>query len=160
MKANNPESSTLASKGDKGRSFERRAGEPISWTATGDIDVPYRARVNGEDWLLRIHDFPDEHLYTLIINEREAESFDDWPSSWLRPADRQVPRDSAASGDDIHLSELIKSLRALGADSPERQARIEHIARSYAVSVYQAAEEKAARIIDEALRANKRTPGT
>ena len=43
----------------------------------------------------------------------------------------------AVSGDDVHLSELVRSLRALAADSPERQARLEQIARSYANGTYQ-----------------------
>jgi len=44
---------------------------------------------------------------------------------------------TAVSGDDVHLSELVRSLRALAADSPERQARLEQIARSYANGTYQ-----------------------
>src|ERR1700733_11054434 len=42
----------------------------------------------------------------------------------------------AGSGDDVHLSELVRSLRSMAADSPERQARIEQIARSYASGTY------------------------
>jgi len=58
---------------------------------------------------------------------------------------------SQASGDDIHLSELVRSLRSLAADSPERQARIEELARSYANGTYQVdAEGTAAKIIDDA----------
>jgi flagellar biosynthesis anti-sigma factor FlgM len=41
------------------------------------------------------------------------------------------------SGDDVHLSELVRSLRSLAADSPERQARLEQIARSYANGTYE-----------------------
>jgi negative regulator of flagellin synthesis FlgM len=58
---------------------------------------------------------------------------------------------SQASGDDIHLSELVQSLRSLAADSPERQARIEQIARSYANGTYKVdAEGTASKIIDDA----------
>jgi flagellar biosynthesis anti-sigma factor FlgM len=54
-------------------------------------------------------------------------------------------------GDDIHLSELVRSLRSLAADSPERQARIEELARSYANGTYQVdAEATAGKIIDDA----------
>jgi len=64
---------------------------------------------------------------------------------------------SAASGaapsDDIHLSELVRSLRSLAADSPERQARIEQIARSYASGTYQVdPPATASKIIDDALQ--------
>lgn len=46
---------------------------------------------------------------------------------------------SAATGgsDDVHLSELVRSLRALATDSPERQQHLEQIARSYAAGTYQ-----------------------
>jgi flagellar biosynthesis anti-sigma factor FlgM len=40
------------------------------------------------------------------------------------------------SNDDVHLSELVRSLRSLAADSPERQARIEQLARAYAKGSY------------------------
>ena len=58
---------------------------------------------------------------------------------------------SQAPRDDIHLSELVQSLRSLAADSPERQARIEQIARSYANGTYKGdAEGTASKIIDDA----------
>jgi flagellar biosynthesis anti-sigma factor FlgM len=60
---------------------------------------------------------------------------------------------SDASGDDIHLSELVRSLRSLAADSPERQARLEQIARACANGTYQVdAEATAGKIIDDTLR--------
>ena len=39
----------------------------------------------GEQCLIRINDFPDDHLYTLIVNDREVAHFDDWPLCWTRP---------------------------------------------------------------------------
>jgi flagellar biosynthesis anti-sigma factor FlgM len=60
---------------------------------------------------------------------------------------------STAPGDDIHLSELVRSLRSLAADSPERQARIEQIARAYANGTYQVdTHATAAGIIDDAFQ--------
>ena len=41
-----------------------------------------------------------------------------------------------SSNDDVHLSELVKSLRSLAADSPERQAKLESLARTYASGSY------------------------
>lgn len=38
---------------------------------------------------------------------------------------------ASSANDDVHLSELVRTLRSLAADSPERQARIEQLARSY-----------------------------
>jgi flagellar biosynthesis anti-sigma factor FlgM len=44
---------------------------------------------------------------------------------------------SPAAGDDVHLSELVRSLRSLAAESPERQAKIEALTRAYASGTYQ-----------------------
>lgn len=55
------------------------------------------------------------------------------------------------SNDNVHLSELVRSLRSLAADSPERQARLEQIARSYANGTYTVdAGATASKIIDDA----------
>ena len=57
------------------------------------------------------------------------------------------------SGDDVHFSELVRSLRSLAADSPERQERLEQIARAYANGTYQVdAEATASKIIDDSLQ--------
>jgi flagellar biosynthesis anti-sigma factor FlgM len=58
----------------------------------------------------------------------------------------------AGAGDDVHLSELVRSLRSLATDSPERQAHLEELARAYASGAYEVdAEATAARIIDDAI---------
>ncbi len=58
---------------------------------------------------------------------------------------------SGAGSDDVHLSELVRSLRSLAADSPERQARLEQIARSVANGSYKVdAQATASKIIDDA----------
>jgi anti-sigma28 factor (negative regulator of flagellin synthesis) len=60
---------------------------------------------------------------------------------------------NGASGDDIHLSELVRSLRSLAADSPQRQEHLEKIARTYATGNYQVnASATAAKIIDDAIK--------
>jgi flagellar biosynthesis anti-sigma factor FlgM len=57
------------------------------------------------------------------------------------------------AGDDIHLSELVRSLRSLVPDSPERQERLEQIARAYADGTYEVdAEATAGKMIDETIR--------
>jgi len=40
------------------------------------------------------------------------------------------------ANDDVHLSELVRTLRSLASDSPERQARIEQLARAAANGSY------------------------
>jgi len=52
---------------------------------------------------------------------------------------------------DGHLAELLRSLRSLAADSPERQAKIEGLMRAYAAGSLQIdAEATAGAIVDDA----------
>jgi flagellar biosynthesis anti-sigma factor FlgM len=74
------------------------------------------------------------------------------PTGQTASSSNAAAASSAAPSDDIHLSELVRSLRSLAADSPERQARMEQIARSYASGTYQVdAQATASTIIDDAL---------
>ena len=58
---------------------------------------------------------------------------------------------ATTSNDDVHLSELVKSLRSLAAESPERQAKLESLARSYANGSYAVdAGATASKVIDDA----------
>jgi flagellar biosynthesis anti-sigma factor FlgM len=57
-----------------------------------------------------------------------------------------------SSNDDVHLSELVRSLRSLAADSPERQVQIEQLTRAYAAGNYKIdAEATASAIIQDAI---------
>jgi flagellar biosynthesis anti-sigma factor FlgM len=59
---------------------------------------------------------------------------------------------AATSGDDVHLSELVRSLRSLASDSPERQAKIEALTKAVADGRYQADSQKtASKVIDDAI---------
>ncbi|SRR5258706_10712362 len=89
----------------------------------------------------------DPNLSSLASNAaartRETEKLSQRPAN---PAGTQP-----STGDDVHLSELVRSLRSLAADSPERQARIEELARSVANGTYKVdAEATASGIIDDA----------
>jgi anti-sigma28 factor (negative regulator of flagellin synthesis) len=56
-----------------------------------------------------------------------------------------------AFASDGHLAELLRSLRALAADSPERQAKIEGLMHAYATGTLQVdAEATAGAMIDDA----------
>ena len=58
----------------------------------------------------------------------------------------------AGSSDDVHFSELVRSLRSLAAESPERQARLEQLARAYAGGTYHAdPQATASKMVDDAL---------
>jgi len=56
----------------------------LSWQATNEIDHPWSTDVSGEKWRVRLNDFPDEIMYTLVINDAVIGNFHEWPTSWRR----------------------------------------------------------------------------
>lgn len=58
--------------------------QPLTWTRTDRAEFPYRVEINGQDWQIRINNFPEEELYTLLIQGQVVGSFDDWPNHWQR----------------------------------------------------------------------------
>lgn len=49
------------------------------------MPIVAEATVEGKPWTVRINDFPDEPLFTLLIAGVEVMHFDDWPEFWHRP---------------------------------------------------------------------------
>ena len=91
------------------------------------------------------------------VNDPNLSSLTSTQASRAQQAERTSANASNVRGstpsDDVHLSELVRSLRALAADSPERQAHLEQIARAYANGSYKVdAEATAAKIIDDAVQ--------
>ena len=61
-------------------------------------------------------------------------------------------RQTSIPPEDLHLSELLRSLRSLVSDSPERQAKIEGLMLAYANGDLEVdAEATASAIIDDAI---------
>lgn len=56
----------------------------IVWKKNADPEYPYSAIIEGEQCLIRLNDFPEEHLYTLLTNGVAVADFDDWPATWLK----------------------------------------------------------------------------
>jgi hypothetical protein len=59
--------------------------EKLVWLRSSDPHYPYHAEFDGERCVLRLNDFPEDHLYTLLVDHVEVTSFDDWPEQWTRP---------------------------------------------------------------------------
>lgn len=57
----------------------------ITWSLGHDPEYIYAAEVDGARWVIRLGDFPDEPLYTLLVRGEVALEFDDWPPAWGRP---------------------------------------------------------------------------
>ncbi len=67
------------------RSLRECSRLAVLWHKTNDPVMPLRADVGPDNWQLRLNDFPVEHMYTLLVNGREIDGFDNWPKSWKRP---------------------------------------------------------------------------
>jgi hypothetical protein len=62
---------------------------PVTWERTVRTEFPYIASVTWPEcavqtWTLRLNDFPDEPLYTLLVDGKPLGDFDDWPAQWQR----------------------------------------------------------------------------
>jgi len=65
---------------------ESAPGVDIDWLPTGSAIRPYRAVVNGDEWVVRVNDWPEEPtVYHLEVNGSDAFGFDGWPDTWSRP---------------------------------------------------------------------------
>lgn len=56
----------------------------INWIAVNPNreDIVYEAYVDSNKWIIRLNDFPDEPLYTLIVSGKEIIHFNEWPAGW------------------------------------------------------------------------------
>lgn len=63
--------------------------QSLVWRGTGDAIRPYRTSVGDKALTIRLGDFPDEPLYTLIIDGSPVAAFDDWPANWCRPTGQE-----------------------------------------------------------------------
>jgi hypothetical protein len=54
----------------------------VCFLGTGDALRPWAASVDGARWTVRIGDFPEEPLYHLEIDGKDALHTDDWPATW------------------------------------------------------------------------------
>ena len=66
----------------------------VDWVPTGDTVTPWRAEMGFQLWEVRVNDFPEENLYTLLVDGEEVESFDDWPASWRQSSRAHVSETS------------------------------------------------------------------
>lgn len=64
----------------------RRKGLIWSGVEKNAQHIIFQAIVEGEAWNVRLNDFPDEPLYTLIIDDKEVVHFDNWPQDWKKPS--------------------------------------------------------------------------
>jgi uncharacterized protein DUF416 len=56
----------------------------ITWNSTSDPENPWSVELDGARWQVRLNDFPDEIMYSLIVDANEIGQFHDWPEGWRR----------------------------------------------------------------------------
>lgn len=61
--------------------------ERVIWRSSANVEYPYKGELDGEKLVIRVNDFPDENLYTLLVNDVEVANFDDWPKQWTKPTE-------------------------------------------------------------------------
>jgi hypothetical protein len=61
-----------------------RLEQVVAWRQTGDSYIPWDSEVDGHRWQVRLNDFPDEPMYTLLMDDAEVGDFNEWPQAWDR----------------------------------------------------------------------------
>lgn len=67
-----------------------RLEQRVDWTSTADPQIPWEAAVDGANWQVRLNDFPDETMYSLLIQGAEIGDFQEWPAAWGRDGQAAV----------------------------------------------------------------------
>jgi hypothetical protein len=56
----------------------------VKWSRAKHPTALWCAQVGADTWTVRVNDFPEEHLYTLFVNDEGLGHFDEWPRQWSR----------------------------------------------------------------------------
>jgi len=56
----------------------------MEWQQAENPEIPWQTEVHGQMWQVRLNDFPDDFMYSLLIDRRTLGNFHDWPGSWIR----------------------------------------------------------------------------
>ena len=104
------------------RELSERLDTDVVWTSSADLNFPWSAEPSiqrdTKDWRVRVNDFPDEYMYSLVAGKDAAQEvigdFHDWPAAWTRPEgpgwlDPKAPAKLAvfAAPKDIALERLL-----------------------------------------------------
>jgi hypothetical protein len=59
-------------------------GKQLLWKELQGAPGGYIFQTNVESmlWKIRLNDFPDEPLYTLVVNGEDVVHFNEWPKEW------------------------------------------------------------------------------
>lgn len=59
--------------------------QQIIWTRTRDLSNPFETIIENNKLTIKLNDFFDGDIYTLIVNDQEYIDFDEWPQNWIKP---------------------------------------------------------------------------
>jgi hypothetical protein len=98
----------------------KRLESAQAFASTGDLTFPWFAEVNGSTCRVRVNDFPDEYMYSLLEGEELIGDFHDWPMDWTRSEGpgfvdrrglrRRAPKFAAAT--DVVAERLLERYRS------------------------------------------------
>lgn len=54
----------------------------IKWDESNNPEYPYETNYDGHKLQVRINDFPEEPLYSLLIDDKLICDLEDWPKAW------------------------------------------------------------------------------
>ncbi len=57
----------------------------IDWKISQIQTLICTAKIDQSTWMIRLNDFPDEPMYSLLINKKPVIHFNDWPDFWNKP---------------------------------------------------------------------------
>ena len=81
---------------------------------TGNAYFPVAAKVGRSWWVLRINNFPDHPVWTLLVDGQRRFDVDDAPPAWGQPADPALP--SLPATDAEKALEPVKTSVAYGSE--------------------------------------------
>ncbi len=76
--------------------MKTKAGVPhlqvrVKWEKNEDPHCPWKATVDGEEWVLRLGDYPAEDLYALLVNGEKQLTINSWPDCWAKEGVQPAP---------------------------------------------------------------------
>lgn len=84
------------------------------WRQTGNPCFPVVARVKRHWWVLRVNNFPDHPVWTLLVDGERKFDLDEAPAAWGNPADSSLP--SLAPEDAEEAISRVKAFTAYGSE--------------------------------------------
>ena len=98
---------------------------PIGWVHAGDPELPYRARVDGRNLLVRASDQPAGPSYTLVVDGADRAVLQRWPPAWRLPPAPRAPQPPAGTVGIARLRVWSERLcRAAGGDLADMLAAL------------------------------------